>query len=754
MALTLSPVALRSGLVALLAVLGLGLLLMLRPGTSAEADTPREVAVVYDSSETDWSDYMWPTDAGSIRTSDFAEFRKTHFHAGLDVSTGGRIGFKVFAMRDGWVHSMYFEPGGYGWFLALRHRDGYYTTYAHLDRPNDSILLAWQQALVARGASFGNVEWKEGELPVKKGDIIAYTGDTGAGPPHLHFEIRDRNFNPVNPGLARTLRPVDSLAPELRGVLLQPLDAASSIDGALAAKPLTPVGAPGGMMSIKAVPRLRGRIGLLLRAHDRANGATDYPTPYRLRLQVDGKDVFESTAMRFADTLGFHIRIDRDHALMQAMKGEFRKLYRDEGNLLEFYLPQSRDAGVLSAERLGAGRKAITVIAEDLAGHRTSARMVVELARDLRLRHSVRDGMFEAQLLSEEGCEQLRLEVADDARAAAVGSWTAAEARAGVSVDIKRYRDRQLRLVTVDDAGYEQLHALFVPGGASRATGRLYAHREIHFDEIVYDLRLAAPFASAPEVRITQGTRSEAGRVHAIDASRYRAVLPTWEGLSGTATVEVRYTVGAKEILWTDSVRGTHISASAGGQLRSEDGRFVLSFAPGDVYRSLFCTLENIGGDSLLAWRVGPADVPLAGRPVLSLLAKDVGEGAFLSMDAGMRKYGEFRQPQTGVLTARVARFLGSYAVRRDQAGPLISVEIAPRSSEALRITVRDSLSGVDLRSVVARIDDKVVPLQYHEGRGQLYVPHAVYKAANGKEVVVTSRDFAGNSSMVRKALR
>jgi hypothetical protein len=41
----------------------------------------------------------------------------------------------------------------------------------------------------------------------------------------------------VNPGLARALRPVDSLAPELRGILLQPLDAVSTVDGALAAKP-------------------------------------------------------------------------------------------------------------------------------------------------------------------------------------------------------------------------------------------------------------------------------------------------------------------------------------------------------------------------------------------------------------------------------------------------------------------------------------------------------------------------------------
>ena len=38
------------------------------------------------------------------------------------------------------------------------------------------------------------------ELMVKKGQIIAYTGDTGTiSGPHLHFEIRDKNNVSINP---------------------------------------------------------------------------------------------------------------------------------------------------------------------------------------------------------------------------------------------------------------------------------------------------------------------------------------------------------------------------------------------------------------------------------------------------------------------------------------------------------------------------------------------------------------------------
>src|SRR5512134_1440768 len=91
-----------------------------------------DVYLNFDSLRTDLRDYAWPTDASRKMSSAFASFRTMHFHAGIDVSTNGRTGYKVFASRDGFVSRISVSPYGYGKLLHVRHPDGFTTVYAHL----------------------------------------------------------------------------------------------------------------------------------------------------------------------------------------------------------------------------------------------------------------------------------------------------------------------------------------------------------------------------------------------------------------------------------------------------------------------------------------------------------------------------------------------------------------------------------------------------------------------------------------------
>ena len=154
---------------------------------------PPPLSSPYDTIRTDLSAYGWPTDETRAITSSFGEFRSTHFHAGIDISTRDRIGARVLAARDGSVARIRVSPTGYGKILYLRHADGYTTTYAHLDHFSPLLEERVRAEQLRRGIYPVTLRFQTGQIPVRRGELIAYSGETGSGTPHLHFEIRVDN---------------------------------------------------------------------------------------------------------------------------------------------------------------------------------------------------------------------------------------------------------------------------------------------------------------------------------------------------------------------------------------------------------------------------------------------------------------------------------------------------------------------------------------------------------------------------------
>ena len=170
-----------------------------------------------------------PMDIDIGLSATFAEFRTGHFHAGLDIRTGGAIGKPVYAAADGYVAKVSISPWGGGKILYIKHPNGYITVYMHLDSYAGAIGKAvlkeqYDQQSYSITKLFGSEE-----LPVKKGQVIAFSGNSGSsGGPHLHFEIRRggledmythaTTINPLLSGLPYT----DNLNPVIRGIRLYP----------------------------------------------------------------------------------------------------------------------------------------------------------------------------------------------------------------------------------------------------------------------------------------------------------------------------------------------------------------------------------------------------------------------------------------------------------------------------------------------------------------------------------------------------
>lgn len=133
--------------------------------------------------------------------ANFGEVRNDHYHMGLDLRTQQRENLPVFAAAEGYVSRVTIEPGGYGKCIYVTHPNGYTTLYAHLNRFYPALEAYVQHK------QYSDEKWEQDfvlsrtRFPVGKGQLIAYSGSTGAVEgPHLHFEVRNtRTGNNINP---------------------------------------------------------------------------------------------------------------------------------------------------------------------------------------------------------------------------------------------------------------------------------------------------------------------------------------------------------------------------------------------------------------------------------------------------------------------------------------------------------------------------------------------------------------------------
>ena len=126
---------------------------------------------LYASTPAVWPVRGWVTSPFGNRISPFTG--KIQFHEGIDIAA--QIGTPVVAPADGVVVKAGFESG-YGNMVELSHGYGLKTVFGHNSRLNV----------------------KPGQH-VKRGDIIAYSGNTGSSTgPHVHYEVRVNGL-PVNP---------------------------------------------------------------------------------------------------------------------------------------------------------------------------------------------------------------------------------------------------------------------------------------------------------------------------------------------------------------------------------------------------------------------------------------------------------------------------------------------------------------------------------------------------------------------------
>jgi hypothetical protein len=176
--------------------------------------------------------FINPLDIPITLAGTFGEVRSNHFHTGLDIRTDSKEGLTVRAAADGYISRINVSPYGYGNALYITHPNGFVTVYGHLSRYNDVIMKYLRKRQYELEKASVDLYLKPGDLPVKKGDTVAFSGSTGdvAGP-HLHFEIRsEKSEAPLNP-LLFGYTYTDHIAPSILRIAIYPLNDSSNVNG-------------------------------------------------------------------------------------------------------------------------------------------------------------------------------------------------------------------------------------------------------------------------------------------------------------------------------------------------------------------------------------------------------------------------------------------------------------------------------------------------------------------------------------------
>ena len=701
--------------------------------------------------------FTWPLRLAPALSSTFGESRSRAFHAGIDLKTWGETGHPVQALADGYIWRVRTSPWGYGRALYQKLADGRLVVYAHLEGFAAPMAELVQQAQQQRGRYSVDLYFKEGEIPVTGGSVIAWSGESGAGPPHLHLELRDANNVAINP-LLHGFAIADTVAPTLQRVAITPHGRNAQVEGGHDPYVLNLRWQPsrGEFIGVRPVQVL-GPVSISALMYDRADAAPNKLAPYRAELHIDGELVF---AVRY-ERVGYgdmhQMYLDRPLAAFKGGVGRFYNLCRLPGNRLEFY--EGPEDGILNLAR---GRHEVVVVVADVNGNESRARfgLVVDeppAIAGARIVAKANGTFIEARMTDADN----RLVEVELASSRDGENWR--------RVDRRQSRPGPLKWQIHRTASYWRIQARDPAGAAAFAVCRLpddgaaappfALERRPHPDFVELVMRYEQVPSAMPLVRVD--TVNISPRQTGLREFRIAVPLDPNDPAAGTVLLRTPKAAVQKVVLDRQLVK-----PGAAAKLTFANGEVELGFAAASAYAPFFP--QVVAFEPRVPASLVPAGPAFALGPDVSFDRKVALRLRYDRETLPPEKLGIYREvaaekwslvsnewdAEALQVVALVRRF-GRYALLADLEAPEIrslqpaeGAVVDPRPE--IRGAVRDQGAGIGRETDIEfELDGRPLIAEYDPEAGRVY-GHLVEDLPPGAHrLVLRVRDMSGNQAEI-----
>lgn len=314
-----------------------------------------------------------PLEIPLILSGTFGELRSNHFHSGLDIKTQQQTGLNVHASGPGYISRIKVQQWGFGRAIYIQHPNGYTTVYGHLKAFSPKI-----EAYVKK-RQYKQESWEielypsAEELPVKQGEIIAFSGNSGSsGGPHLHFEIREGAL-PMNP-MRFGIDIQDSRKPIINSVFVYPVGDKAYANRKGKRQKLRLIRLGNGTFKTEKIQAF-GAIGFGVSTVDQLDFAPNKDGIYKIQTFCNGSNNFNMAFNSFSFSESRYLNRMIDYSYYKEYDDRIQKLFIQPNNPLSIY-DGVVNKGLINIKN---GQDYVyTIKVSDFAGNTSTVRIPVE----------------------------------------------------------------------------------------------------------------------------------------------------------------------------------------------------------------------------------------------------------------------------------------------------------------------------------------------------------------------------------------